>query len=308
MTRATAVVCATLLLACAKRPAPVIESRCQCTQTETCRRAKWQALIDVAVAAAAQQGIACSLGCSSLPITQKQATAIVDWYCTRDAAKPRSDLLWMASDEQPIGEDEFWTHAKAGTYDVRYGSWVGASRDRDTFAYELHERTEIATKVTLDVILGGGDSGPMPFWVHYYFDARDHLVGVNVGAGSACPFIATSFDGGAFVEHGEILTDLRRPALEATQRLATTGPAHCTHAIVRVLERKPETTYLDSLELDLGGVRLAPAGCPGAAYCADDGAYHRLERDQSIDIAFELPPGTDCRTAHVVANGYYVPY
>jgi hypothetical protein len=162
--------------------------------------------------------------------------------------------------------------------------------------------------VTLDTVVGGGDSGPMPIWVHYYFNARDELVGVNLGAGSACPFIATAFDGGAFVEHGEILTDLRRPALEATQSLATAGPAHCTRVVVRVLERKPETTYLDQLGLDVAGMRLAPAGCPGADYCADDGIYRRLERDQSIDLAFDLPPGTDCRSARVIANGYYLPY
>ena len=75
-----------------------------------------------------------------------------------------------------------------------------------------------------------------------------------------------------------------------------------------MLERKPETTYLDSIALEVDGVVLAPAACPGAAYCADDGNYHLLERDRSIDVPFDLTPGADCRTARVIANGYYVPY
>lgn len=282
-------------------PQAVIESPCNCSEgAPSCpRRGKWVALVARAIEATARHQVG---------VSQKQAAAIVDWYCVRDNVKPRSNLHWMASDENEVGEAEFWKHAKSNSYDIRYGSSVSASRDRETFGWAIRDQNSITTKVTLDTIHGGGDSGPMPFWIHFYFDDFDKLVGANVGSGSACPYITTSFDGGAYVEHGEILRNLWRPALEATQQLATPGPAQCRRVVVRVSERKPETTYLDSLELDVDGTRIAPTGCPGAAYCADDGTYQRLERDTSIDLAFALPAGVDCRSARVVANGHYVPY
>ena len=302
-------VLALLLVGCpGGPPPPPVESRCNCPPPRVCHRQKWQTLIDVAVESSAQQGVACAIGCRDAPITPKQATAIVDWYCAREEAQPQTTAVWLAIDGSEKDAGVFWEDGKAPSYDLRLGSWVRASKNRDDFPYEMDSQGRVTTKVKLDVVIGGGDSGPMAIWIDFFFDASDKIFGVNLGAGSACPFIATSFDGAPFVERGEILTDLRSPSLEATQDLSAAGPARCTRAIVRVLERKPETTYLDSIALEVDGVALAPVGCPGAAYCSDDGVYHQIEQDRSIDVAFDLPRGADCRSARVIANGYYVPY
>lgn len=294
---------ALLLVACARTPA--IELRGQPPALEGTHRSKWYTLLEVARHAAARERVACASGCDAAPITDKQAAAIVDWYCDRDAPVS-APQLWTTKDEHPIDRYEFWADATNRAYELGPGSVVSASHDRDTFQDELVGPDTITSKVTLEI--SHHDPNLIPFWVHFYFDARDGLVAVNLGSGAACPFVATSFDGGAFVEHGEILTELRRPALEATQSIAAAGPDHCARAIVRVIERKFETTYLDSLELDLAGVRVVPASCPGPAYCADDGIYQHIDHGQSLDVVFDLPHGSDCRSARIVANGYYVPY
>jgi hypothetical protein len=279
------VVALALAAACGARSEPPVEPTCTvCPPAPpSCRRGKWQRLMAEAIE-------------RTRPSSQ-QIDAIVDWYCARDIAAPHGSAVTLAIDGNAVPVAEFWSSAKHQSYELNLGSSVRVEPVDDA------DRPAVATRVTVAT----NHDRWLAAWIDFDFSARDELVGVNLGQGSACPFVATSFDGGPFVEHGTILTNLHAATLEATQSLALAGPAACHRVVVRVTEREPETTYLDAIAIAIDGTRVVPASCPGAAYCSDDGVYHRLERGERIDVELALPPGTDCSALRVLADGYYVP-
>jgi hypothetical protein len=176
---------ACLIASCshAQPPPPVIQARCEsAVSAQPCQRARWQKLLDIAIATSAHQGVACGRGCAGEPITAKQASAILDWYCERDAASPRTSLVWLGTDDIEVSASDFWAQATANAYDLRLGSWVAASRDRDVFQLDLGAQPLIACKVTLDTVVV--DDRLLRSWVHFYFDVSDRLLAVNVGMAS----------------------------------------------------------------------------------------------------------------------------
>lgn len=119
----------------------------------------------------------------------------------------------------------------------------------------------------------------------------------------ACPYVYR-LDGSEAGFVGEVLRDQRHPELEATDRLPL-GPVPAGPLRLRLLELKPETTLLDAIFVEVNGVRVAPASCPGSAWCTDDGTYETLHSHAGLDLVFPIP---EAGTATVVADGYYLPH
>lgn len=122
---------------------------------------------------------------------------------------------------------------------------------------------------------------------------------------AACPFVyVVGSDREMFV--GEILRNLRRPALYAQQSLAlprTEGPLR-----IRIAEEKKEVTYLDEVHVLADGQRIQPRSCRQIsqwAYCRADDLPHLLHESESLTLEFDLPRGAS--QIELVASGYYVP-
>ena len=145
-------------------------------------------------------------------------------------------------------------------------------------------------------------------WIEFTLnDATDELLALLVSA-AACPFVESGVGDEPLVPRGEILRNLFRPALEATQDLPL-DVGDCTRPIhVRLLEKKRELTMLDEIHLAVGGRALAPDACAGTGgdACRDDGVYLRLAQGQVLDLTFTIPPEVACSGAVLVANGHYV--
>jgi hypothetical protein len=168
-------VVALLALAACAPNAVAIESRCHCTPPAppSCDRARWRTLLAAAVARSER----------AAAITPAESAAIVEWYCVREAARPRSDLLWLGTETNEVAEADFWRSAKASSFDLANDSVISRSTDRAGFPYELARRPHI-TRVTLDVIPRPHDPGPIPIRIHYYFRSGDELVVVDLAAGT----------------------------------------------------------------------------------------------------------------------------
>ena len=82
-----------------------------------------------------------------------------------------------------------------------------------------------------------------------------------------------------------------------------------TRALVVILEEvKPETTYLDALAVEFGGVRVAPRGCAaGGAACAADGAPEVFTLGERRRFVFDVPAGF-AGAPVLFAHGYYQPF
>ncbi len=111
---------------------------------------------------------------------------------------------------------------------------------------------------------------------------------------AACPYVDVVTDDGV-QRVGEILRWIRNEP--ATQGLAL-PILHGDTAIIRLSEEKPETTYLDSVWLELDGERVDPD-----VSLAMDGRYEVLRNGESLELQFPLRPHTQAR---LVAVGYYV--
>lgn len=119
----------------------------------------------------------------------------------------------------------------------------------------------------------------------------------------ACPHVLVNTgDGLRFV--GEALRNLSSPALETEDALPLPPIAGQRELTVVLAEVKPETTYLDSLVVDFGGVRVSPRACAGAA-CAADGQYEIFTVRERRRFVFDVPPGF-AGTPVLYARGYYV--
>lgn len=133
------------------------------------------------------------------------------------------------------------------------------------------------------------------------------IIGLSLGA-SACPFVYVE-NNSQWVKQGEILRNLKIPALEDTQKLALPAAPSCnTELRVRISEEKSEQTYLDSVYLRVGDSKILPLQCDIAnppAYCLEDQRYHLLSQGDSTDLRFAIPPALACEAPEIVANGYY---
>jgi len=117
---------------------------------------------------------------------------------------------------------------------------------------------------------------------------------------AACPFVyVVAAEGEALA--GEILRNLRGASAYATQTLALGGVPRGVEVVLR--EEKPETTYLDSVSLEVDGVVHAPVGCGAEAYCEADGVPFVMREGDELRLRFAAPAGEGV----LRASGYYVP-
>jgi hypothetical protein len=120
---------------------------------------------------------------------------------------------------------------------------------------------------------------------------------------AACPFVYL-LEGDRATFAGEILRNLRGFDAYALQELAL--PARAGHGVrVRLTEEKDEVTYLDEIYLEVDGVRFEPTSCAtrSTLFCRADHRAHVMRRGDSLELAFDAPPGT----TRLYARGYYVP-
>jgi hypothetical protein len=128
--------------------------------------------------------------------------------------------------------------------------------------------------------------------------------------GWACPWVY-AFNGTSFERRSEILRNLKSKSLETTQR-DSLGPVPAQAGVIRlqVREEKPETTYLDALYLEVGGIPVRPeAGSPQAGLLSEaDGRYLILRRGDVYELRFDVSALAASRAAVevvVVSAGYY---
>ncbi|MEZ4401498.1 MAG: hypothetical protein R3B06_15845 [Kofleriaceae bacterium] len=125
---------------------------------------------------------------------------------------------------------------------------------------------------------------------------------------AACPYVLVdSGDGWRFV--GESLRNLVGPSRATEDALALPAISADTRELRVILEEvKPETTYLDAITVDFGGVRVAPRGCAsGGSACAADGVPEVFTLGERRQFAFDVPAGFT-GTPVLYARGYYQPF
>lgn len=122
----------------------------------------------------------------------------------------------------------------------------------------------------------------------------------------SCPHLAV-FRGGRFVEVGQVLvdrytrglrgTDVRRVRLEVRDGLVR----------LRVIEREPEVTYLDAVQVRVRGRLLEPAGVPHRVRGAD-GSTLVLKTGDALELTFRAPGlGDGVVAADILVTGHYEP-
>lgn len=137
-------------------------------------------------------------------------------------------------------------------------------------------------------------------------ERREHTSGTyDEGQCAACPYVLVDTPTGRrFV--GEALRNLASPARAAEDALALPALAAGQRELTVVLEEvKPETTYLDALAVDFGGVRVAPRAC--AAACAHDDRHEVFRLGERRTFVFDVPAGFTGAPV-LYARGYYQPF
>ena len=122
---------------------------------------------------------------------------------------------------------------------------------------------------------------------------------------AACPYVAVDTTAGA-VFVGESLRNLAgaHRATEDALTLPALAPGQ-RELVVHLFETKPETTYLDGLAVDFGGVRVAPRAC--GAVCTADGAAEVFALGERRRFVFDVPAGFTGAPV-LYAHGYYQPF
>ena len=122
---------------------------------------------------------------------------------------------------------------------------------------------------------------------------------------AACPYVAVDTAAGA-VFVGESLRNLAgaHRATEDALTLPAIAPGQ-RELVVHLFETKPETTYLDGLAVDFGGVRVAPRGC--GAVCTADGTADVFTLGERRRFVFDVPTGFTGAPV-LYAHGYYQPF
>ena len=110
---------------------------------------------------------------------------------------------------------------------------------------------------------------------------------------------------------GEILKNQRSRDLYREDLLELGSFAQNEHLRVRLVELKPETTFLDSIsivvsDMDKGVHEQLPQACSQENYdhCATDKVFTVIEQGESLDLDFDVPVQG---TVWLKATGYYLP-
>lgn len=101
---------------------------------------------------------------------------------------------------------------------------------------------------------------------------------------------------------GEILRNQHRVEDERSDRLEV-GELDAGRHRFKMLELKPETTFLDGIALEVDGVAISPVDC--GLHCDDDGQYTRIDAGMELELMFEVPASGH---AVLVADGFYLPH
>ncbi len=124
---------------------------------------------------------------------------------------------------------------------------------------------------------------------------------------AACPHVYVEI-AGKFVSQGEILRNLSSPQRNGHQALrlhfrGTSPQDELVH--VQLREEKAETTYLDSVWIEVNGVSYAPTACGRESYCTTDSVFHEIAQGEVLDLHFALPSTTEF--VQLEAVGHYIP-
>lgn len=133
---------------------------------------------------------------------------------------------------------------------------------------------------------------------------------INCAELPACPYVYVIDAVGTSTLAGEILRNLRRESLYATQTLTLGMIPSGQHSLhVRVAEQRPESTYLDSVGLRVGDRLIKPDACRGVdvpAYCVQDQQMQILREGDTLELTFTLD-GNAASSPSLEASGYYLP-
>ena len=134
---------------------------------------------------------------------------------------------------------------------------------------------------------------------------RDSYVVVYTASGlmeaGSCPYLYVRSRGGAWQLHGVFLYAASSRERERTEHF----DIDAFDGTLRVVERDPETSYIDELVVLSGERRCVPRD---ARLAARDGRYVVLRTGDVLDVAYDCRGGIDPLARHrVVASGYYVP-
>jgi len=156
------------------------------------------------------------------------------------------------------------------------------------------------------------EGGMCAGWLH--IDKRDRIVGYDSWC-VACPFVYQVDANNHKRYIGEILRNQKSEQLDTWNTLAL-KPVSTQFLHIHIAEKKPETTYLDAVELIIGNRRVLPQACQAdipiqsttqrPKYCDANGRYHTLSSGDSIDLYFDIPTGLEHVMPTLRAKGYYL--
>ncbi|MEW5959534.1 MAG: hypothetical protein AB1801_17555 [Chloroflexota bacterium] len=159
-------------------------------------------------------------------------------------------------------------------------------------------------------ITGGGASSDYQMVIIEPGQRKDITIALTDKDGWACPWVYV-FNGTAFERRSEILRHLNSKSLETMQRRPL-GPTPVQDGVIRlqIREEKPETTHLDALYLEVGGLPVWPdAGLPQAGLLSHvDGQYLILRQGDSYELSFDVSALAGDRASVeivIVSAGYY---
>jgi hypothetical protein len=159
-------------------------------------------------------------------------------------------------------------------------------------------------------ITGGGASSDYQVVTIEPGGRKDITIALTDKHGWACPWVY-AYNGTVFERRSEILRNLKSKSLETTQRHPL-GPVPVQNGVIRlqIREEKPETTYLDALFLELGGIPIRPdTGSHQAGLVSSvDGHYLILRQGDMYELTFDvsaLAGDNDSVEFVIVSAGYY---
>jgi hypothetical protein len=126
---------------------------------------------------------------------------------------------------------------------------------------------------------------------------------------AACPYVYLHTEDGA-VFQGEVLRYQAGAAAYRADVLAVADRPALAGGMIRIelREEKPETTYLDAIQLEVDGELVDPSDCndAGGTPCAADRRFTVIRTGEARAFAFPWR-GAPPRAITVRATGYYVP-
>jgi hypothetical protein len=156
-------------------------------------------------------------------------------------------------------------------------------------------------------ITGGGASSDYQVVTIEPGGRRDITIFLADRDGWACPWVYV-FNGQTFARRSEILRNLNAKTLETTQRVPL-GAVTVQDGMIRlqIREEKPETTYLDTLYLEVAGTPVWPEPRHRLLVSVDQN-YLVLRQGDVYELTFDVSAIAGDVTvveATIISTGYY---